>query len=76
MTPPTAAVSGVKAWCLAMRPRTLPAAVGPVLVGTAAAAADASSTGASTSATPAAIIDPRRRTVRTAAASPAVQYFT
>lgn len=40
MTPPTAAVSGVKAWCLAMRPRTLPAAVGPVLVGTAAAAAD------------------------------------
>ena len=40
MTPPSAAVSGVKAWCLARRPRTLPAAVGPVLVGTAAAAAD------------------------------------
>lgn len=27
-------------WCLAIRPRTLPAAVGPVLVGTAAATAD------------------------------------
>jgi len=32
--------SRFKIWCLAMRPRTLPAAVGPVLVGTAAATAD------------------------------------
>ena len=32
--------SAFGAWCLAMRPRTLPAAVGPVLVGSAAAMAD------------------------------------
>jgi 1,4-dihydroxy-2-naphthoate octaprenyltransferase len=30
----------IRVWCLAMRPRTLPAAVAPVLVGTSAAAAD------------------------------------
>ena len=40
MRPVSATPSRVKAWYLAMRPRTLPAAVGPVLVGTAAATAD------------------------------------
>lgn len=38
MTP--VAESQLRVWCLAVRPRTLPAAVGPVLVGTAAAQAD------------------------------------
>ncbi|MEW6668159.1 MAG: 1,4-dihydroxy-2-naphthoate polyprenyltransferase [Thermodesulfobacteriota bacterium] len=33
-------IVAVRAWLLAIRPRTLPAAVSPVLVGTAAAAAD------------------------------------
>lgn len=39
MTMPTGRPSSLAAWCLAMRPRTLPAAIGPVLVGTAAALA-------------------------------------
>jgi 1,4-dihydroxy-2-naphthoate polyprenyltransferase len=38
MTLPAGAANRVRIWCLAMRPRTLPAAVAPVLVGTAAAA--------------------------------------
>jgi len=40
MKPASTTPSRFRAWCLAMRPRTLPAAVGPVLVGTSAAAAD------------------------------------
>ena len=40
MTSPAGAANRVRIWCLAMRPRTLPAAVAPVLVGTAAAAGD------------------------------------
>lgn len=40
MKPASAAPSPFGAWCLAIRPRTLPAAVGPVLVGSAAATAD------------------------------------
>lgn len=38
--PPPLTISKAQAWLLAMRPRTLPAAIGPVLVGTAAAIAD------------------------------------
>lgn len=37
MTPPPAAAHGARRWVLGARPRTLPAAVAPVLVGTAAA---------------------------------------
>jgi len=39
MTLPARSPSNIAAWCLAMRPRTLPAAFGPVLVGTALALA-------------------------------------
>jgi 1,4-dihydroxy-2-naphthoate octaprenyltransferase len=39
-TPPTAEAHGWRAWLLAARPRTLPVALGPVLVGTALAAAE------------------------------------
>lgn len=38
--PPLPAITPFQAWILAIRPRTLPAAVAPVLVGTAAAIAD------------------------------------
>ena len=38
--PPPRRISPAQAWVLAIRPRTLPAAVAPVLVGTAAAIAD------------------------------------
>jgi 1,4-dihydroxy-2-naphthoate octaprenyltransferase len=40
MTLSTAAAKRIRTWCMAIRPRTLPAAVAPVLVGTAAAAGD------------------------------------
>jgi 1,4-dihydroxy-2-naphthoate octaprenyltransferase len=40
MTRHIAPAATIRTWCLAMRPRTLPAAVAPVLVGSAAAAAD------------------------------------
>ncbi len=39
-TPPAAAAAGWRAWLLAARPRTLPVAFAPVLVGTALAAAE------------------------------------
>jgi len=39
-TPPAAEASGWRAWLLAARPRTLPVAFAPVLVGTALAAAE------------------------------------
>jgi 1,4-dihydroxy-2-naphthoate octaprenyltransferase len=38
--PPPMSISPLQAWILAIRPRTLPAAAAPVLVGTAAAIAD------------------------------------
>ncbi len=38
---PQAAVSGARIWLMAARPRTLPAAIAPVLVGSAAAVQDA-----------------------------------